>query len=314
MPKVVVIGEILVEVMADRVGQSFLEAGMFSGPFASGAPAIFIDQVAKAGVSAGIIGAVGCDDFGRVNIRRLQRDGVDVSRIREIEDNATGVAFVTYAPDGSRQFIFHNAHAACGQISPEDVDHSWLEGMDCLHVMGCSLSSSDSMREAILTAVREAKRLGKRVSFDPNIRMELIRNERIKDIFAEILAATDVLLTGREELQLITGKADFASALKAAREKDIDIVVVKSASRGASVFWGGEETIAAPFSVKEVDPTGAGDCFDGAFIASLLLGKTIEEAARIANAAGAMSVTKRGPMEGTVTMAEIQSFMQGRRR
>ncbi|TJW39703.1 MAG: sugar kinase, partial [Mesorhizobium sp.] len=68
MKKLVGAGEILVEIMAERIGQSFLEPGPLLGPYPSGAPAIFIGQAAALGQPAGLIGAVGDDDFGRLNI------------------------------------------------------------------------------------------------------------------------------------------------------------------------------------------------------------------------------------------------------
>ena len=77
----VCVGEILVEIVATTVGDGFLEAQPLVGPFASGAPAIFISQCGRLGGSAAMVGAVGNDDFGRVNVDRLRRDGVDVSTI-----------------------------------------------------------------------------------------------------------------------------------------------------------------------------------------------------------------------------------------
>ena len=100
MKKVITIGEILVEIMATEIGDGFLEPIPLVGPFPSGAPAIFIDQVAKLGQPCGMIGCVGEDDFGRVNIERLRRDGVDVSAIAVDPDRPTGSAFVRYRADG----------------------------------------------------------------------------------------------------------------------------------------------------------------------------------------------------------------------
>ena len=79
MARIMTIGEILVEIMATERGQSFRAPGPLVGPFPSGAPAIFIDQVARLGFPAGIIGCVGDDDFGWLNIERLKRDGVDTT-------------------------------------------------------------------------------------------------------------------------------------------------------------------------------------------------------------------------------------------
>ena len=78
---IVTIGEILVEIMATEAGLGFREPISLVGPFPSGAPAIFIDQVGKLGFPAGIVSCVGGDDFARVNLERLRGDGVDVSAI-----------------------------------------------------------------------------------------------------------------------------------------------------------------------------------------------------------------------------------------
>ena len=118
MKKVVTIGEILVEIMATELGDGFLEPIPLVGPFPSGAPAIFIDQVAKLGQPCGLIGCVGADDFGRLNLDRLARDGVDVSAVAVHPELPTGSAFVRYRPDGSRDFVYNIRHSAAGAIGP----------------------------------------------------------------------------------------------------------------------------------------------------------------------------------------------------
>ena len=96
----VCVGEILVEIVATTVGDGFLKAQPLVGPFASGAPAIFISQCGRLGGKAALVGAVGDDDFGRVNTDRLKRDGVDISTIAIDPDYPTGSAFVRYRKDG----------------------------------------------------------------------------------------------------------------------------------------------------------------------------------------------------------------------
>lgn len=71
MNSIYTIGEVLVEMMAANIGQGFTHPGVWHGPYPSGAPAIFIDQVSKLGVSGGIISCVGDDGFGRLNVDRL---------------------------------------------------------------------------------------------------------------------------------------------------------------------------------------------------------------------------------------------------
>src|SRR5512146_1481612 len=107
MASIWTMGEILVEIMRPRAGMPLNQSGEFLGPFPSGAPAIFIDTVARLGHSAGIIGGVGEDDFGRCVLDRLAMDGVDCHLIQRYPGESTAVAFVTYCRDGSRKFLYH---------------------------------------------------------------------------------------------------------------------------------------------------------------------------------------------------------------
>ena len=138
---ILTIGEILVEVMARTKGDGFREAMELVGPFPSGAPAIFIDQAARFGQPAAMIGFVGDDDFGRLNVDRLRRDGVDVSAIAVDDEAATGSAFVRYRQDGSRGFVFNIRHSASGRIALGPAAQDVLARSDHLHVMGTSLFS-----------------------------------------------------------------------------------------------------------------------------------------------------------------------------
>ena len=87
------------------------------------------------------------------------------------------------------------------------------------------------------------------------------------------------------------------------------IVVLKNGEEGSRIFYGDTVTDVPSFKVTEVDPTGAGDTFCGAFITALLEGKDIYECGRFANAAGAMSVRKQGPMEGAPSREELEAFL-----
>ena len=309
MSKVIAVGEILVEIMTRNLGQEFLTPGELVGPFPSGAPAIFIDQAARMGVDCGIVARVGEDDFGLLNINRLQADGVDTSQILPTPGQTTGTAFITYFQDGSRKFIFHFTNAAAGCLRPEDIDEEYLKNAGFLHIMGCSLSAGAGMRAAILKAAGIAKQQGAQISFDPNIRPELLGSGEVKAVFDKVLALTDVLLTGESELLTLMQSANIAEAVAALKNPGISIIVLKNGAKGITLLTGGQRTFFPPFEVAEIDPTGAGDCFDGAFVACLAEGRHPGEAAFIANAAGALAVTRKGPMEGASFRKEIMDFI-----
>ena len=179
MARIMTIGEILVEIMATERGQSFRAPGALVGPFPSGAPAIFIDQVARLGRSAGIISCVGDDDFGWLNIDRLRRDGVDTSAIAVLADAVTGNAFVTYTETGERHFIFNIANSASGLLSASSITESVLDDCTWFHVMGSSLFSP-GITAAVRKAIGMVKRRGGTISFDPNIRPEILRSPSIR--------------------------------------------------------------------------------------------------------------------------------------
>ena len=293
MYDIITIGEILAEVLAEEAGQVFYKPGRLLGPYPSGAPAICIDQAARMGAKTAIIAKVGQDDFGRLNLKRLADSGVDVSHVIQTDQNTTGVAFVTYFEDGSRQFIFHFSKAACGELGPADVDESAIKSARYLHIMGCSITGSPTMGVAI--------------SFDPNIRPELLHG-KVMDYYNEIIEASDVLLSGKSELRLLFGDVEAAIA-DLLNQKD-RIVVIKDGSRGASVYTRREAFSMGAYPATEVDPTGAGDCFDATFLAMLVAGGDLRTAARYAGAAGAKAVEGRGPMEGNTYRREIEAFMR----
>lgn len=307
MYDILTIGEILVEVLTKEVGQELGEPGILLGPYPSGAPAICIDQAGRMGVRCGIIAKVGKDDFGKLNLQRLREDGVDVSHVIETCENSTGVAFNTYFPDGERKFLFHFRHAACGELCAEDVDPEAVSQARFLHIMGCSITGSPSMGDAIMHAVRLAKDHGVKISFDPNIRPELLQG-KVMDYYMEILSACDILLTGKSELRVLYGQ-DWESAVRRLLSQKDRIVVVKNGSQGTNFYSRTEAFSVATYPAVEVDPTGAGDCFDATFLAMICLGADNRTAVHYANAAGAFAVGKAGPMEGNTFKADLDDFL-----
>ncbi|MBB4008308.1 tagatose kinase [Allorhizobium taibaishanense] len=303
-------GEILVEIMATSVGTGFLEPLPLLGPFPSGAPAIFIDQVAKLGGSAGIISAVGADDFGTLNIERLRRDGADISAIDVLPDMPTGTAFVRYRPDGARDFVFNIAKSASGQIRMTDAARQLISRAGHVHVMGSAFAIT-GIGQILTDAVADVKSRGGSVSFDPNVRKELIAEHgQAREQMREILAVTDLLLPSGEELEVASGIKGEEASIGALLSLGISEIVLKRGALGSSYFAKDGRLDSPAFAVKEVDPTGAGDCFGATYLTCRRLGKSPEDALRYANAAGARTVTRQGPMEGASSFAELDAFIR----
>ena len=308
MKKILVIGEIVVEIMADTIGVGFGEPQPLTGPYPSGAPAIFADQAAKFGQPVGIISGVGNDDFGRINTERLRNDGVDVSGVHIDNDRPTGSAFVRYRADGSRDFVYNIKHSACGRLNVTSDANKLMDTADHLHIMGSSLSSTEFVA-LNLKAANAIKSRGGTVSFDPNLRKEMLAAPGMSEAMAGIIGMTDLFLPSGGELTLLTEASDDSDAIAELLARGVTTIAHKKGSTGASCHDAQDNFFIPAFPVEEVDPTGAGDSFGGAFTALWLRGTDSLDALTMAAAAGALAVTKRGPMEGTSGLSEVEAFL-----
>jgi sugar/nucleoside kinase (ribokinase family) len=227
---------------------------------------------------------------------------VDTSFVRTESGQTTGTAFVAYRSDGSRTFCFHLSHSAAALLGPGDVDPAYFAHCQWLHITGSALAISDSARQACYKAVRLCRTAGGRVSFDPNLRPELIGIDRVLEICQPVLDQCDLLLpSGAEAVMLVPDlprQADPTRACLELVQKGIPIVALKRGAHGSAVFTADGRIDAPPLPVAQIDPTGAGDCYGAAFVVGLLEGTDLPTTALSANIAGALAVTKQGPMEG----------------
>ena len=304
----VTIGEILVEIMATTVGTGFREPQSLIGPFPSGAPAIFIDQAGRLGAACAIIGAVGDDDFGRVNLDRLSADGVDVTAVAILKNAATGSAFVRYRADGNRDFVFNLQHSASGQIALTPEAERILARASRIHVMGSALAIP-AVRSVTERAVATVKAAGGLVSFDPNIRKEMMGDKALSATLRSMLAATDLFLPSGEEILLFAEASDEQEAARRLIAQGVKEIALKRGGAGAVVVTAAGTVSAQGFKVVEVDPTGAGDCFGATYTVCRDKGMPIEQSLVYANAAGARAVTFQGPMEGASSFGELDVFI-----
>lgn len=308
---ILTLGEALVEVMRTGVDQPLHAPGPFVGPYPSGAPFIFAVQVARLGAKAAAIGAVGDDAFGRCLLDQLHTDGVDTQGVKTLGGYTTGVAFIAYASDGSRDYVFHVRHAAAGQLTLDMLNESLFDGLRLLHLTGSTLSINEAAFAMGLRALEMAQAAGAKFSFDPNLRPRLMPVDRAREAFAPFIRAADIILPTEEEMLLFTGQPTLDQAAAVLLHDRPDrIVVVTHGKDGCTIYAQGSAQHIPGYSVEEVDPTGAGDCFDAGFLVRWLAGDSLADAARFANACGALAVTAQGPMAGAKTRAAVEAFMR----
>ena len=304
----ITIGEILVEIMATTKGHGFLEAQSLIGPFPSGAPAIFIDQVGKLGQDCGMIASVGDDDFGKLNIDRLRADGVDVSAIEVLKEHPTGYAFVRYREDGERDFVYSIATSAAGQIQSNEATDALIKRAGHLHIMGTALTLP-GVWSIVQQAVTTIKAKGGSISFDPNMRKELNQSDEITQRIEYLLEKADLFMPSGAEVSLLGDNEDTGQLINSWLEGTSKEVVLKQGAKGAMCFQDSVTVERASIPAIEVDPTGAGDCFGATYVSCRRMGYSLEQTLDFANAAGHSAVSKQGPMEGNADFAELRAVL-----
>jgi sugar/nucleoside kinase (ribokinase family) len=307
MAKIYTMGEMLVEIMRERNDVPLEQPGVFLGPYPSGAPAIFISTVGQLGHQAKIWGGVGQDKFGTVLLDRLKTDQVNCDDVFIDSAGSTAAAFVAYDQQGDREFIFHIAGTPAANVkfigNADDIP-------DFFHVMGCSLMASDALRQSITAAVEFFAAHHSRISFDPNIRMELLKEQSIDDVTGRIMAHCTIFLPGIKELKLFSNKPNVASCVQDLFERypKLEIINVKNGSKGSAIYTR-EQTVSVPVypieQVKKIiDPTGAGDSYDAAFLCGIADGMPLGNAAAYAAKAGAINSIAFGPMSGDMSLMQ----------
>jgi ribokinase len=126
------------------------------------------------------------------------------------------------------------------------------------------------------------------------------------------LPYTDLLFVNQEEAQMLTGSSEPEAVTRSLRRHGVRDVIMKLGGEGCAVLTHEGSHYVPGVRVDVVDTTGAGDCFAGAFLTALYRGESYAEAARFANAVGAMAVGTLGAIAGVQSFEETMQWIKGR--
>jgi sugar/nucleoside kinase (ribokinase family) len=312
-PEIVGIGEVLIDFVATEP-VSYIEVSAFQKCF-GGAPMNTLVGVARLGSTSGAIAAVGEDPFGQFLVQELKRNGVDTSCVKVKKGTLTTLAFVANEPEtGERSFIFYRKPWVSGTsdsaLSVQDINFDYIKNAEILHVSGFALSQNPS-RKAILAAVKHAKKEGVKVSFDPTLRSDVWSSERtIRKLYRQMLKFSDIATFSREEAIFIFKTENPEKAAKMALKHGVNIVGIKLGVNGALLMTKESKKIHIPaFKVNAIDTTGAGDGWNAGLLVGILKGWDLETCVTVANAVGALVVTKRGAITALPYKNELNGFL-----
>ncbi len=299
MSDLLAIGEALVELNQPKEGAPFVQG--FGGDTSNAMIA-----AARLGADAAYFTAVGADRFGQALTELWLDEGVDASRIVVNGGAHTGLYFVTHGPKG-HEFSYMRAGSAASRISESDLPDGRIRATKILHVSGISQAISSSAADAVFAAIdiaHDAKRL---VSYDPNFRLKLWPLRRARAIIHEAMRSCDIALPGLDDGQALTGRTEADAIVDFYLRLGAPVVVLKLGREGAIAATLKRRERIAGYSVAAVDATGAGDCFDGAFLAEYVQRGDPFAAARFANVAAALSTLGYGAVAPLPRRLEVQA-------
>lgn len=203
-----------------------------------------------------------------------------------------GHYFVTHDTLG-HTFHYARKGPAASRLSVHDLPSEAVSKAQVLHLSGISLAVSETMRAACFEAMHMARSAGVRVSLDLNYRPALWSVEQAAKTLEAAISLTDILLPGLEDAHLLTGLNDPDEIIDKYMDMGPGIVALTMGAKGVRIEAGARFDI-KPLAVDAVDVTGAGDAFDGAFLAALVSGTSPHQAALRARVAAGLSVTSFG--------------------
>lgn len=310
MLDLVTVGESMVQLTPTRSG--LLRYASHFERFVAGAESNVAIGLTRLGHRTGWISRIGAGEFGACVKAAIRGEGVDVSRVVCDEEAPTAVYFKERRRPDLTRVYYYRAGSAASRLTPDDLDLAYIGQATYVHLTGITPALSATCRETIWEVLRIAETEDVRVSLDPNIRRRLWSEEAAREVLRKMLAHTHLVLAGKEEAELLSGKTTPEDAARAIREMGPTQVVVRLGAEGALAIGEAGDVVHKPaLSVDVVEPVGAGDAFNAGFLSGQLRGWSLAESLRLGNVLGGLATTVSGDVEALPTWDEVHAYLEG---
>jgi len=256
--------------------------------------------IRRLGKRSGFIGSVGFDDFGRILLDELIKEGVDISHVKIVVNKQSCTSFIGINRHGN--VIIFEYLGAGEEVTPKDLDPNYIASAKILHI-------TSFRPDTAIEAATIANEHGVLVSIDPGRKWEKHKFDYIR----KLLENTDILILNALELSKLTRTDDESKAIKILNKYDVEHVIIKKGSQGSTAYINGEKYEQPIFPVKVVDTTGAGDAFDAGYLYGVLEKWPIEKTLRFASAVAAIKVSRKGA-RSIPTRQEVEEFLANQTR
>ena len=273
------------EILADMICERRIE-GIFYKRCLGGAPFNVACAIKKCGGEVAFYGKVGDDSIGRALVTTAQKCNLDYLNISTDFDRNTTLAFVDLDENGDRSFTFYRKNTADFHLLLDEV-RDMIAKANIVH-LGSLMLNEEEGRAFADGVYREAKRQGKKFSFDVNFR---------EDIFRDRAAAIEIYRKYEDALK------DIAS--------DGKLAVLTLGKDGAMYCYEGKCERIETIPLKPIDTTGAGDAFYGALLSKLDRNgfENLDKSVFFANVCGSITTTRKGSAEAVPSLEEINQYL-----
>ena len=261
----------------------------------------FACAASRLGLRTGFLGTVGDDASGSLIVEDFHRFGVDTDHLTTLRGTPTRYTVILLPPGGERAIVVVPTYPDDTALLTNE-ERTYVASARAVYIM----TGNVERFEALAGAARAGGALVM-VDVEPTLALDMARLKRI-------LSATDVASFNRAGLESATGQpaTDLVKTAQQMLELNPQVVVITLGREGCLAVTADDEVRCPGFETEVVDTTGAGDCFNAAFLTGYLSGWSLERMANFGNAAAALSVTKLGPRAGIPTRKQVLKFLTDR--
>lgn len=305
----VIIGRAGMDFYADPPGAKTEHAEQFFACLGGSSANIGV-AIVKLGGEASLVTCVSDDAVGRAAINQLKKYGVNADHVRPVAGEYRNSLAVIETTLVDHQSVIYRNGAADFQMNEDDVGAVDYAGRAGLITTGTVLASEPS-RSATFKAFDLAKEAGLPVIFDVDFRpYSWTSAEEAASVYSRAAGYCDIVIGNDDEFGVMAGGKEKGLAFAENLAKtSAQIVVYKMGPEGSITFTPQSSFRTGIFKVDALKPTGAGDSFMGAFIASMAAGMPLEDCVIRGSAAAAIVVTRVGCAPAMPTAAEIDNFI-----
>lgn len=317
-PRVLCVGEILFDCLADQLGLKLEEVQSWTH-YPGGAPANVACALVKLGTPAGFIGAVGEDEPGSQLVKLLAEIGVDTTGVQPHSTAPTRQVYVVRDLGGDRNFAgfgeYDTSEFADTRLQAQQLPESLFTEAEFLVLGTLELAYPESER-AIHRALELAGQYDLKIILDVNWRPVFWQDANVaRQKIQDILKQVDFLKLSKEEAEWLFNTTDPGAITY--RLASVEGVLVTDGENGCAYCLGENEDKLPSYPIEVVDTTGAGDSFLAGFIHQLsqhgIQGlqdrETAKKVVAYANAVGALTTIKPGAIASQPTGAEVEAFI-----